>query len=89
LKWDTVIEQKTAELGRYLVGRSGILDMSLPSPQLVRTDNRELRERILRLPGSEARRMGIGKSTLHYLRKNARNRNAFKTYNKIRRKLIE
>jgi len=89
LKWDTVIEQKTAELGRYLVGRSGILDMSLPSPQLVRTDSRELRERILRLPGSEARRMGIGKSTLHYLRKNARNRNAFKTYNKIRRKLIE
>ena len=27
LKWDTVIEQKTVELGRYLAGRAGRLDL--------------------------------------------------------------
>jgi CRISPR-associated protein Cas1 len=32
LKWDTVIEQKTAELGRYLAGRNSGLDFSEPSP---------------------------------------------------------
>jgi len=32
LKWDTVIEQKTVELGRYLVGRTSRLNFSEPSP---------------------------------------------------------
>ena len=42
LKWDTVIEQKTTELGRYLVGKSRNLDFSEPSPTLGRMDGREL-----------------------------------------------
>ena len=32
LMWDTVIEQKTVEFGRYLVGRNGKLDLLEPSP---------------------------------------------------------
>ena len=71
LKWDTVIVQKTGELGRYLVSRTGNLDFSEPSPSLKRKDDLQLRRRILSLSQSEARRLGIGKSTLHYLRKNA------------------
>ena len=34
LKWDTVIEQKTVELGRYLVGRTSGVDFSEPQPNL-------------------------------------------------------
>ena len=34
LKWDTVIEQKTVELGRYLTSRTGRLDFCEPSPNL-------------------------------------------------------
>jgi len=71
LKWDTVIEQKTVELGRYLVGPTGRLDFSEPSPGLERTDDLELRRRILGLSQREAEKLGIGRSTLHYLRKNA------------------
>jgi hypothetical protein len=69
LKWDTVIEQKASELGRYLVGRASRLDFSEPSPGLHRRDDRELRRRILSLSQSEAQRLGIGRSTLHYLRR--------------------
>jgi CRISPR-associated protein Cas1 len=87
LKWDTVIEQKTVELGRYLVGRVGGLDFSEPSPSLKRTDDLELRRRILSLSQSDARRLGIGKSTLHYLRKNTRSQRSFKIYQKVQRKL--
>ena len=87
LKWDTVIEQKTVELGRYLVGRTGRLDFSEPSPNLHREDDQELRRRILRLSQSEALRLGIGKSTLHYLRKNAGNERSFKTYRRVSQKL--
>jgi len=71
LKWDTLIEQKTSELGRYLVGRSGRLDFTEPSPVLRRTDTPEVRRRILSLSQAEARTLGTPKSTLHYLRRNA------------------
>jgi hypothetical protein len=40
LRWDTVIEEKAVELGRYLVGRTSKLNFSNPSPNLIRTDER-------------------------------------------------
>jgi hypothetical protein len=36
---------------------------------------------------NEAKKLGIGKSTLHYLRKHAKNRQNFKLYDKVRTKL--
>jgi CRISPR-associated protein Cas1 len=86
LKWDTVIEQKTAELDRYLVGRTSRLDFSEPCPNL-RANQEYLRRRILGLSQSEAQRLGIGKSTLHYLRTNARERLSLKVYGKVRKRL--
>jgi hypothetical protein len=83
LKWDTVIEQKTAELSRYLVGRIGEIDFSEPSPNLRRVDDKDLRRRILSLTQQEAQRLGIGKSTLHYLRERARSEHTFKVYRKL------
>jgi len=77
LKWDTVIEQKTVELGRYLTDRSGKLDFSGPSPNLRRVDDKYLRRRILSLAQSEVRKSGIGKSTFHYLREKARSQGSF------------
>jgi hypothetical protein len=84
LKWDTVVEQKTVELGHYLAGRSRKLDLSQPFPLLTRIDDHALRERILALSQSEARRLGIGKSTLHCLREKSRSGKSFKIYRKLR-----
>lgn len=82
-KWGTVIQQKTIELGRYLVGRTNRLDFSEPSPTLDLASTRELRNRILGLSQAEARKLGIGKSTLHYLRENVCNRSTFRAYRKV------
>ena len=71
MKWDTVMQEKTSELARCLNGRSRSLDFSEPSPILKRADDRAVREMILSLTQSGAENRGIGKSTLHYLRKNA------------------
>ena len=87
MKWDTVIQEKTGELGRYLSGRSHALDFSNPPSLLERADDRAIRERILRLTQSEARRRGIGKRTLHYLRKHANDDVSFRLYNKIGQKI--
>ena len=88
-KWDTVIEQKTVELGRYLLGRTGGLDFSEPSPTLKRTDSEELRRRILDLSRAEAQELGICKSTLHYLRSNARSCSRFRVYCRVRERLAK
>ena len=87
LKWDTVIELKATELGRLLVNRSAAVDFAEPAPKLTRPDDRALRARILSLSQSEARELGIGKSTLHYLRRHAQNENRFKVHGKIRKRL--
>jgi CRISPR-associated protein Cas1 len=87
LKWDTVIEQKTVELGRYLVGQIGRPDFSEPCPNLRRVDDSELRRRILSLCQQEAQRLGIGKSTLHYLRVNAGSDRPIGIYSKTRRRI--
>jgi CRISPR-associated protein Cas1 len=86
-KWDTVIEQKTVELGRHLVSRTGGLDFSEPHLDLKRTDDHELRRQILKLSHSNARKLGIGKSTLHYLRRNASAHRPFQVYHRTLQKL--
>jgi len=87
LKWDTIIEQKISELGRFLTGRSSIIDFMEPAPKLERQDDKEMRTKILALTSLQAKELGIGKSTLHYLRKNARSPNSFRTYRKVQVKL--
>ena len=87
LKWDTVIEQKTFELGRFLICRSS--NLNLPSPSLSRVDDKDFRRRILSLAQSEARKLGIGKSTLHYLRKKARRNDSLLIYEKVRKRLCK
>jgi CRISPR-associated protein Cas1 len=83
LKWDTVIEQKVIELGRFLVKKSSALDFAEPAPRLERCDDRKLRTKILALTSSEARQLGIGRGTLHNLRSNARGAESFRIYRKV------
>ena len=86
-KWDTIILRKTQELSRYLSGKTEKLDFSQPKPNLQRTDNSTLRKRILELSQSQAKELGIGKSTLHYLRKKAKSNKSFRTCNIVKKKL--
>ncbi len=89
MKWDTVIQEKTTELGKYLTGRSRALDLTCPSPVLERTDDRAVREKILSLTQSQAEKLGIGRSSLHYLRKNVNAKESFRVYRKVLAKLNE
>ena len=87
-KWDTVIEQKTTELGRFLANRTGRLDFAEPTPTLYRMDYQKLRRRIFSLSQSEARELGIGKSTLHYLRRKTASERPFKVHNEVYSRII-
>jgi CRISPR-associated protein Cas1 len=86
-KWDTIILNKTQELARFLVDKTADLDFTKPYPPLERTDNIELRKRILSLSTKDADKLGISKSTLSDLRKHARNSKPFKIYTPVLKKL--
>jgi CRISPR-associated protein Cas1 len=68
LMWDTVMLRKCQELAQYLLKKTETVDFTTPEVILQRSDTRELRRRILGMSQSEAHKLGIGKSTLHYLR---------------------
>ena len=89
LKWDTVIEEKTNELARYLNGRNTKLHFIQPAPILDWTDDRAIRDAILHLTQKEARRRRIGKSTLHNLRDRARDQRPFLVYRKVRERITK
>jgi hypothetical protein len=82
LKWDIIIEQKTNDLGGSLSGRRPTVDFVEPTPTLERQDDRELRAKIIALSASQAHQLGIGKSTLHYLRRNAK-KDQFRIYKRV------
>jgi CRISPR-associated protein Cas1 len=89
VKWDTVIEEKTRELGRFLIGKAAMVDFSEPQLLLERADSQALRDTILKLTQSDAKKAGIAKSTLHYLRKRADNQQPFHIYSKVREKIVQ
>ena len=85
--WDGIIQQKCSELARFLTGKSRKMDFTEPSPTLERFESTELRCMILALDASQAKQLGIGKSELHYLRRNAKGEKPFKLYGKVRARL--
>jgi len=87
LKWDTVIERKAVEISLFLSGKSNSICFQEPAPTLERQDDRELRTKIQRLTQPDANRIGIGKSTLHYLRRKAGNARSFTVYRKVIRRM--
>jgi len=87
IMWDTVFLRKCQELANYLIQKRTTLDLTTPKPVLERSDARELRQRILALSSSDASQLGVGRSTLHYLRKHAREEKPFRIYRHVLSKL--
>jgi CRISPR-associated protein Cas1 len=85
--WAYVILLKTRELAQYLLGKKSTVDFNIPSTKLERKDNYELRQKILRLSYSKAKKLGIGKGSLWYLKHNVMSDKPFKVYEKVREKL--
>jgi CRISPR-associated protein Cas1 len=81
--WDTIILNKVQDVGRFLLGKSEVIDFIEPVPRLKRSDGLEIRGRILELTQKQAQELGISKSTLHHLRKNANSDKSFRVSQKI------
>jgi CRISPR-associated protein Cas1 len=85
--WDAVIRMKAQELANYILGKRSGLDFGEPKPTLHRADSEAIRSRILSMTTAEARKRGIGRNTLWYLKQRARQEKLMQPYAKIRTKL--
>jgi len=85
--WDTLIRLKAQELANYILGNRAELSFEDPSPTLCRGDSERIRNSILSISSADARRLGIGKSTLWHLRYRAQAGKPMQIYGKVREKL--
>jgi len=84
--WDTILQLKTQELARHLLGRTEGLDFTEPVLESEASPD-ELRKKVLALTVPEARGIGVNKSTLWYLQKRAAARKTLRSYAKVKSKL--
>lgn len=87
-QWAYVILLKANELALFLQGKHKKLDFSQPILALTREDDYELRQKILGISYSELDKYELNRSTLHYLKTQAKASKPFKLYPKVREKLV-
>ena len=86
--WDTVIRLKAQELANYILSRRNELDFGEPKQILDRTDIGAVRNRILSMTSTEAKRLGIRKNTLWYLKRRCRVGRHMSIYSKVRSRIL-
>lgn len=86
-RWSFVILMKARELSQFLLNKRKEINFSMPKFEIERIDNNELRERILKLTNSEARKLRIAKNELWYLKQKAKSESSFKIYKKVLQKI--
>ena len=85
--YQIILQDNLQQLGNFIVDKKKEFDFVIPKINLDRNDNLELRNRILNMSVDERKRSGINKSTLWYIKKNLKERNTTKIYEKVLTKL--
>ncbi len=76
-------------LANYIIGKSGKLQFNIPEFMINRTDNTEIRNKVLSLTPEDRKRLGINKSTLWYMQKHIKEGKRIKVYGKVMGKLSD
>lgn len=85
--YDTILQDNVQQLANYLQDKSIELLFNIPSIEIARNDNLEIREAILNMTPEQRKEMGINKSKLWYIKKNIRDGKKIELYQKINSKL--
>ena len=68
--YQIILQDNLQKLGNFVVDKKKEFDFNIPKIKLNRSDDFELREKILNMTPNERKRLGINKSTLWYIKKN-------------------
>ncbi|HYW01584.1 MAG TPA: CRISPR-associated endonuclease Cas1 [Candidatus Acidoferrum sp.] len=87
--WDVIMRLKAQELAAFILNKRTTISFEEPRPVLQRDDSETLREAILSMSASEARRRGIRGNTLWYAQRRAKSREQFKIYTNLKSRICE
>lgn len=71
----------------FISGKNNKIEFNVPNLSFKINDNLILKEKIIKMTPDERRRLGIGKSTLFYVKKNLQEGKSVKIYDKVFNKL--
>lgn len=85
--YETIYRDNIQKLANYLTGKNKELSFEIQVLKYERNDDKELREKLMRIPLKDARKMGLNKSTLWYIQKNIREGKKIELYDKVNAKV--
>jgi CRISPR-associated protein Cas1 len=82
-----VLQDNVQNLANYIQDKQKELRFNVPSVQIKRNDDLEMRDKILNMIPEQRKVLGINKSTLWQIQKNLRARKKVKLYDKVKAKI--
>ena len=73
--------------GKYLSGKSNVLEFNIPDLKITRVDSKDIRSKIMAIDPEKRKELGINKSTLWYQQKKIKEGNIIKVYGKTKVKI--
>ena len=85
--YDNVLFYKIQEFANFISEKNNKLDFKIPEFKIKNDDTVEIKKKIMKMTPDERKRLGIGKGTLWYMKKNITDGKNIKIYDKVLSKL--
>jgi len=85
--YQNILHDHVQQLANFILGKQKHLELDIPKIKLERSDEIELKEKILNMTPQQQKELGINKSTLWYLKNNLTKGKKVVIYDKIKTKL--
>lgn len=84
---ENIMFENARILGKYLSGKTNVLEFSIPDLKITRVDSQDIRSKIMSIDPERRKELGINKSTLWYQQKKIKEGNIIKVYGKTKVKI--
>lgn len=81
---ENIMFENVRILGKYLSGKTNVLELRIPDLKITRVDSEETRSKIMAIDPEKRKELGINKSTLWYQQKKIKEGNIIKVYGKTK-----
>ena len=84
---ENILFENARIFGKYLSGKSNVLQFNIPDLKITRMDSVDMRSKIMSIDPERRKELGINKSTLWYQQKKIKEGNIIKVYGKTKVKI--
>lgn len=85
--YENILLDNIQGLANFIIDKSDKLSFNVPSIQVNRNDDKDIRDFLLRMTPEERKKLGINRNTLWYIQKNLREGKKIAIYDKVKAKI--